>query len=112
MEENKEQRVEWNLSSAIIAEIGAMLAQASSVYTKGKIQKCFYYLNAIKMRIIQTLDNKEREQFKKLELSLFNEKRRNKFGYLLADYNTLLMDKLEKYGFLLQKKADKSSLTA
>lgn len=125
MVENNENQVEWNLSSSLIQEIADLLSEANNHIIKGSYVRSFQYLQGIKRRIVQNLSPAERKQFVTLDSSFlayykagFQSKKypqklnkpisyyANKAMVLLEDYNTLLMDCLERYGYLIQKKQD------
>ena len=66
--DNKEiNQVEWNLSSALIAEIQSLLSISSKLYLVGNLKKAFWSLKAVKFRFIQSLNNDERKKLRDIE---------------------------------------------
>ena len=128
------ERVAWNLSQAIIAELQKLLTASSVAYLKKDFPKMFSCLKAVKLRVISNLDKAERETLKSMEGII--EKNMGVFDFLstellfdhdeltvkkarsqamrlikkIEDYNEIVMDLLEKYGFLISKSDDKTNL--
>lgn len=114
-EEPREEQVAWNLSSSLIMEIANLLQRSSNNYLTGNITKAFWSLKAIKLRIIQSLNLDERKEFKKLEEKMINarsEQSDSNISLHFEEYNELLMDKLEKYGYTISKKEDMTKMNA
>ncbi len=134
---NTEQQVEWNLSGPLIAEIAGLLALASAHNLKGKYQKQFITLRAVRMRFIQNLEKDERKNLYDTESEFASNMSKSKMTAeeircmhdgshdsrakdrtlawntamtSLEEYNTLIMDLLDKYGFLLNRKTDSSKI--
>ena len=102
-------QVEWNLSSALINEIQALLSISTRLYLAGNIRKAFWSLKAVKFRFIQSLNSEERTLLKDLEKEFFhsiNKKEKNKMAYVYDVYTEKIMDFLEMYGYLIPKKKD------
>lgn len=103
------EQVEWNLSSAIIAEIQNLLNKANNLYLLGNLPKAFWSLKAVKFRFIQSLDSKERKKLRELEKDFLIAQRNNERGsmaYYYEEYTEQIMDLLESYGYLIPKKKD------
>lgn len=102
-------------------------------YIKDNLELALYSLKAIRQRIIQSLDEIERKTTSEKEIEIqklcssyklmMNNRGfdnlgqsyielRNKMFLVYEEYNTILMDLLEKYGYLVQKKEDKTNLNA
>ncbi len=101
------QQVDWNLAAAILGEIQSLLGTATRLYLSGNITRAFWTLKAVKFRFIQSLNEDERKALKKLEKRF-----RKHIGspgakaYLYDIYQEEIMDLLETYGYLIQKKKD------
>lgn len=123
MEEDitEQPQVSWNLSQALIAEIANLLQRASGYYVEGKFWQSFDCLKATKFRFIQSLNKEEREKFEKQEAKVSGYLRFHipALGYdnpnLWAKirgvirqevdiYNVMVMDSLNKYGYLIKPK--------
>jgi len=135
MEEGK--KVAWNLSEGLIRQIDLLLQASSVNYVGGKFATFFENLKAVRMKIIQSLTPGERQQFKTLEtetysyLDVLASLRDPRAGFenpakirawyieskpklilALDKYNDLLMDTLDKYGYLIPPKEDKTKMSA
>ncbi len=114
-------QVSWNLSQSLIAEIGNLLHQASTHTLHEKYWLAFDCLKAAKLRFIHSLNPKERKEFEAqekvitkylkyhiMELEYLNpnmwHKIRNIIRLETDKYNTLVMDTLNKYGYLIPPK--------
>lgn len=124
------EKVSWNLSQALIMELGNLLRRASDYYIRANYQLALNSLQAVRQRIIQSLDPTERKDLRNQEVELqkliYGESQENtgfkvtsKFYKIRAelqhkfeDYNEALMDLLEKYGYLINKKEDQTNLNA
>ena len=110
-ERHTTQQVEWNLSSAIILEIQALLSKASNYYLGQNIKKAFWTLKTLKFRFIQSLDVDERKELKEIEKDFVsNHKNKGKVIILYESYAEKIMDLLDSYGYLLQKKKDSTRI--
>ena len=103
----------WNLSQGLLFEIQTLLVEANSNYLSGHIDKWFFNLKAVKMRIIANLNQNERDEAKKLEeqisIDLENWRLRRSAKPAvegIEKYNELLFDYMEVYGLLLKKERD------
>lgn len=130
MEETTENKVSWNLSESLIKEIGALLQQASAYYADRYFGKCFDCLVSVKNRAIQSFSEEERTAFTAAEAELvlylkaYNHQelmqvnpqlwnKTNNLAYKkLNKYNAMLMDGLNKYGYLIKLQEDRTRLQA
>jgi len=124
-------KVSWNASEGLIMEICNRRAMANTHYINGNMRKAFTTLITIKQSVIQSFAVDEREQLKEIETkfntissalypsgsSSFNPIVRNAYQQALfiskkfyALYNDLLMDLLEKYGYLIGEQTDASMM--
>ena len=104
-------QVEWNLSAGILQEIQALLSKASNYYLGQNIKKAFWTLKTLKFRFIQSLEDKERKELKKIEEDFVsNHKDKGKVIILYENYAEKIMDLLDSYGYLLQKKKDSTRI--
>lgn len=112
MAEDITKEVSWNASQGIIFQISNLLDTATKRYLEGKNKEWFFRLKAIKMRIIQSLESGERKELKEKEgeiEKLFSSNKiidKVKITSAIERYNELLMDFLDEYGYLIQKKTD------
>jgi hypothetical protein len=124
IKEGGEEQVSWNLQQQLLWQIANMLEHAGNNYIAGDLTKSFYNLKNVKFKVIQNLKQEERNKLTGIEkeigelLIISNNKRlRIKNPKLhkkalatlktkLEEYLEQLMDYLETYGFLLQKKDD------
>ncbi len=107
-------QVEWNLSSALIAEIQSLLSISTRLYLAGNLKKAFWALKAVKFRFIQSLENKERTSLRKIEKDFYeaiNNKKTNVMAFLYEKYTEEIMDLLEAYGYLIPKKKDSTRIS-
>lgn len=124
------EQVSWTLSLQLIQQLGSLLQQATNYYLKGDIENAFFRLKAVRMRIIQNLKEKVKDNergrclkleidFVKNKLGLINKlehpdkhsKARQEQMRLYEDYNTLIMDLLDKYGYLIRKREDNTRIS-
>ena len=111
-ERHTTQQVEWNLSSAIILEIQALLNKASGYYNGHNIRKAFWTLKTLKFRFIQSLDKPEREELKTIEKDFIdNHNSKGKVIIIYENYAEKIMDLLDSYGYLLQRKKDSTRIS-
>ena len=127
------EQVSWTLSLELIKQLANLLQQATYYYLKGDIENAFFRMKTVRMRIIQNLkeDKKNKERTKCFELEaefvknkiirdvnldgvLDNKDRRNikeNQMRIYEEYNTLIMDLLEKYGYLIRKREDNTRIS-
>jgi len=127
------EQVSWTLSLVLIQQLGNLLQQATYYFLKGDIENAFFRLKAVRMRIIQNLKekSKDKERTKCFEIEtefsknkiirdinsdgIINnaDKRKIKENQmrLYENYNTLIMDLLEKYGYLIRKREDNTRIS-
>lgn len=129
------EEVAWNMDSDHLMQISNLLNQADSHYLDCNFQKCALTLKGVKLQIIQNLNPEERVKLKRkeeqihLHISIQNIANRefskelsrsllekiNKiktycFPKIIEDYREMLMDLLAKYGFLSNKKRNRTRL--
>ncbi len=107
-------QVEWNLSSALIAEIQSLLSISNRAYLNGNLSKAFWCLKTVKFRLIQSLDPKERTSLKEIEMNFMKamkERKKPMMAYLYEKYTENIMDYLEAYGYLIPKKKDSKRIS-
>ncbi len=134
--EKKQEEVAWNLSQQIMMILGNLRGQANYHFLSGNVAQACKVLQAIRMTIIQNLNKEEREQFSKIEkelsglgiVSRFHNADEIEYATmdhkqavrltkkwvvdslkmqeLYEKYNTMIMDCLEKYGYLVKKADD------
>lgn len=124
-------KVAWNASQGLIAEISNRRSLANTYFIQGNVKNAFKTLIAIKQSVIQSFNNTEREKLKDIETkfnkisialsssasSSFNTKLNiaHRLAVSLAnrlypEYNDLLMDLLEEYGYLIGEQTDSSHM--
>lgn len=129
------EKVAFNLASGLIEEIRKRLDRASTDYIAGNIERAFYSAQSVKMRIVHTLQKLNKEgkekgserdllyQLEKKIARILRYVKENKrtdpkksiaanayVAELYVQYNELLMDMLENYGYLIHKKTDASKM--
>lgn len=124
------QEVAWHMSQALSMEISNLMAQAVRAMVNGNLNRAFHITRSIKFRFVQELKSDERTELKELEeiiaknLSSYNDLQNKGFNkpddesnktaeevwLKFEDYNEMIMDLLNKYGYLMKKKADSSGL--
>ena len=127
------EQVSWTLSMALIMQLSDLLRNSINLYLNGNIESAFFRLKAVRMRIIQNLRTKklkgdeksEREECLKFETDFAKQKLnkedliKDKAKYISTkqeqmriyeEYNTFIMDLLEKYGYLIKKRDDTTNI--
>ncbi len=107
-------QVEWNLSSALIAEIQSLLSISNRAYLGGNLARAFWCLKTVKFRFIQSLDKEERGVLKELEkkfIKAIRAKQKPVMAYLYEEYTEKIMDFLQQYGYLIPKKKDSKRIS-
>lgn len=107
-------QVEWNLSSALIAEIQNLLSISNRAYLNGNLIKAFWCLKAVKFRFIQSLDPEERKELKELEKDFtkaIKEHKKSERAYIYEHYTEKIMDFLQLYGYLIPLKKDSKRIS-
>lgn len=115
-------KVSWNLSMPLLQQIGNQLQSSNLYFLNGKIEQAFFCLRVIRMRIIHSINTAERKKCsdaekafsrnpnnpvnEKVKYSTFKEKQYNMYD----EYNTIIMDLLEKYGYTIKKQEDHTSI--
>lgn len=128
---SSDSKVAWNASQGIISEISNRRAMANTFFINGNIKKAFNTLISMKQSVIQSFNPEEREELKKIELNFhkvynalssalsqsFNQKDKEIFNSaniisnrLYSQYNELLMDLLNKRGYLVGEQSDASRM--
>lgn len=132
MEHEKDSsKVAWNAAEGIIMEISNRRTMANTFFVQNNISKAFNALISIKQTVIQSFEQKDRDKlqdietrFNKVSGSLassygnsFNPKLREAHklarriaSKLYPEYNDLLMDLLQKKGYLVGQKSDSSKM--
>jgi len=131
MEGGDNKKVAWNAAQGLIAEISNRRSYANSFYINGDIRKAFKTLISIKQSVIQSFDTDQRKElqtiednFNKLSLYLvpsnsssFNKSTSNAYTeaktlatIFYSKYNNLLMDLLNKMGYLIGEQSDSSRM--
>lgn len=124
-------KVSWNAAQGIILEISNRRQQANTFFIQSNIGKAFTTLISIKQSVIQSFNKEERKQLEEIEdrfwqvsglltgsaaVALNKETRdvaqlARRIAYkLYPEYNDLLMDLLNKYGYLVGQKSDASRM--
>ena len=115
-------KVSWNLSMPLLQQIGNNLQDSNNNFLNGRIEKAFFCLKVIRMRIIHSLNKDERKlcadiekRFKRNPHSNINQKSKyydfkNEQYTLYDDFNTLIMDLLEKYGYTIKEQEDNTNI--
>ena len=127
------EEVAWNLSQAIIDQIGLLISSFVKNYKVYDYEKAFRDMKSIRLIIVANLNTNERTDTKSKEKSLdfllsqrsfasnkdgfdntkqieFSKKNGKDLIKNLDDYVELLMDLLKKYGYLIPVKEDKKNL--
>ena len=115
------EKVSWNLAAGLLQEIQLHLIRASNFYLAGNLERWFYQLKAVKMRIISSLNQEERLALKNLETEIMydivphsnpiiNRSKKEHAALHIETYNESLFDMLEKYGYLVQKQEDRTRI--
>ena len=126
---DEQKKVSWNASQGLIAELSNRRSYANTFFINGDIKRAFNTLIAIKQSVIQSFNNKERNELKEIEdkfnkissllnsSNSFNQEIRK--GFLIAkglaikiysEYNERIMDLLEQYGYLIGEQSDASRM--
>lgn len=124
-------KVAWNASQGLIIEISNRRSSANNYFVEGDIRKAFNSLISIKQSVIQSFSPDERKKLKEIEnkfdkVSVFlypasanswNDNIRNAYKLskdfsciLYSRYNEMLMDLLERYGYLIGEQTDSSKM--
>jgi hypothetical protein len=109
----------------MLEELGSKLKAASDAYLKKELEICFLNLKGIRNRIGSDMSDKEKESLKILEpiiILLINRDKglrknnplKSKLRYTILqkidEYNDLIMFFLKKYGYLIPRKEDHTSI--
>lgn len=108
------EQVEWNLSSALVTEISTLLNSANRLYLNGNVVKAFWCLKSVKFRFVQSLSPEERTKLKNIEIDFYEKKKEKSpsgMGFYFEEYNELIMDYLDAYGYLIPKKKDSKRIS-
>ena len=124
-------KVSWNASQGLIMELSNRRSYSNTFFVNGDIRKAFHSLVAIKQSVVQSFNKEEREQLNKIEekferfsaylhktsANSWDTKTREAFlsskklsCKVYAEYNELLMDLLDKYGYLIGEQTDASKM--
>lgn len=126
--ENAGLQVEWNMANMLNLELARLRTSANTAFISGEFKKAVDSLNAMLMTAIHVLNDAERSQVTELENQLnpllmqygytgweknqiiISLKARMDLRKLYPKYNMLIMDLLDKYGFLGSRKQDASKM--
>jgi len=124
-------KVSWNASQGLIMELSNRRSYSNTFFVNGDIRKAFNTLVAIKQSVIQSFNEKERakltaieEKFNRFSAYLYSTSanswdKKIRDAFLLSkkisckvysEYNEVLMDFLEKYGYLIGEQTDSSKM--
>ena len=110
---NEVPQVSWNLSSFIIEDIAQHLSKSSNYFGLGLIDKSYWEMVIVEMRIGTYLSVEEKEELKKLSIILGKKQMKvrtpeeqSTYTFFFRKYNDLIMDYLKKYGFLIKPSED------
>lgn len=118
---------EWNMAALLNNELALLRNRANTFYISGKFNEAFQCLVAIKSTSIHVMNEDERKRLEDLEHQFFkyinvigsrlqqkNSKLYNKVAGVVFNtykqYNDLLQDLLNRYGFLGDTKKDSSRI--
>lgn len=127
----KTPQVSWNVSLPLIQELGRLRAQANALYIAKQIPTALRTLCAMKQSVIHSFNEEECEMLQELESGISKQSiivdfhssqgfaipmeyytARAELDKLYIKFNDALQRLLEKYGYLIEKKADKTKLIA
>lgn len=124
-------KVSWNASQGIITEVANRRSYANTFFINGNIRQSFKTLVSIKQSVIQSFNQKERDEMKEIETkfnkcSLFlSSSSANSFSKsvreshqlatklatkIYSEYNDSLMDLLNNYGYLIGEQTDATKM--
>lgn len=113
MDSGYSDKVSWNIAQGFVIDLANTLALANKLYFRGEIKKWFFCLKSLKLRIIQSLKPDERKEFSNKEdkiRSISPLRDYDKLIKAIEDYNEYLMDKLNKYGYLMKPEMDSTKM--
>ena len=131
MTANTTDKVAWNTAERLIMEIGNLRTKANYHYINRNVPVASRCLSAIKMCVVHSLKKEECDELNKLELDVIGKqiildtytasgfnKVKDKIYYdtlieidiLYRKFNDYLQKLLETYGYLIEKKEDKTVL--
>ena len=102
----------WNLSEQIIYLIGGLLDRATKSCLRGNHKDYYFSLRQIKRLVVQELNDSEYEEMKKLESEMMV-KTKDQSAIRpdkIEEYHECLMEILDKYGYLIQKREDSKKM--
>ena len=124
-------KVAWNTAEQLIMEIGKLRSAANLSYINKNLSKAIRILSAIKMSIVHSLSKDEISFLDKLEaeatkkqieldkyegsgFNMIKDKKyytiRAELDGLYREFNNYLQVSLERYGYLIEKKEDRTVL--
>lgn len=121
-------KVNFNMAQGLSMELLNLRQKANYNLIKGNLKTLFNCLKAIKCSVIASISKSEREILRGLEIDIVTqleimnmnsggfaisskyETARTKASLKIEDYNEMLMDILQKRGFLMGEKSDASKL--
>jgi len=131
MENKGNFKAAWNTSESLIGEIGRLRTLCDNQYIKGNIRQATRTLLAIKMCVVHNFNADELAELEKMkrdlivkqividsyDLSGFNKPRNEEYlknksevDFLYEKLNDRLQQLLGKYGYLIDKKEDRTNL--
>lgn len=121
------EQVAWNLSQQLILQISYLIQQSTANYIAGNLTKCYFHVKEIRTLIFADLNSEEVKELKEFEMKIGSSSVKAKpkisshptkdeltyramENMYLDKYRTRMMELLNKYGYLISKKADKSKM--
>ena len=102
-------KVAWNMGAELSFQIADLIKQATTADLNGDYKKYFFTLKIIR-KMIADLSTKERATFKSMEKKMFSNPLPHIIYGKIEDYQELLFDCLDKYGYLTTKKEDSTRM--
>lgn len=105
----------WNLSQALIMQIGELLRQASYEWLNGYSGKAFWCYREIFYLVLPDMSIKELKKGRNLELEYFRNSKENgmksiNLNIILTNYRSFIMMVLKRHGYFISRKEDSSRM--
>ena len=113
MDSGYSDKVSWNIAQGFVIDLANTLALANKLYFRGEIKKWFFCLKSVKLRVIQSFNQDERKLLKEREEAIERISPLSNYKELIVaieGYNELLMDKLNRYGYLIKPEMDSTKM--